>query len=81
MNLILTHILAQVQFNTNVIHQCTKWKWNLSSFSADYMKAASSSKILKKNTHGWKVQKVPLITECCSAHITETVQVLLHTSQ
>jgi len=37
MNLILTHILAQVQFNINVIHQCTKWKRNLSPFSSGYI--------------------------------------------
>jgi len=34
MNLILTQIFAQMQFNRNVIHQCTKWKRNLSPFSS-----------------------------------------------
>jgi hypothetical protein len=33
--------------------------------------SSSSSKMSKKKS--WKVQKVPLITECCSAHTTGTV--------
>jgi len=37
MNLILTQIVAQVQFNRNVIHQCTKWKLHLSPFSSGYI--------------------------------------------
>jgi len=73
MNLILTHILAQVQYNRNVIHQCTKWKRSLSSFSSGYMQQHHHLKC-QKRSHGWKVQKVPLITECCTAHTTGTVQ-------
>jgi hypothetical protein len=38
-----------------------------------YAAASSTSKMSKKNNHGWKVEKVPLITECCSAHTTGTV--------
>jgi hypothetical protein len=37
MNLILTHILAQVQFNKNMIHYHTKSKGNISQFCSGYM--------------------------------------------
>jgi hypothetical protein len=55
MNLILTHILAQVQFNKNMIHYHTKWKGNL-SFCSGYIQHHPNKKNYKKpkkkNMHG-----------------------------
>jgi len=75
MNLILTHILAQVQFNRNVIHQCTKWKRNLSPFSSGYIQQQHphQKNVKMPEKKSWKVQKVPLCSECCTAHTTGTV--------
>jgi hypothetical protein len=35
--------------------------------------AVTSSSEMSKKKDGWMVQKVPLFSECCSAHTTGTV--------
>ena len=73
MNLMLKHILAQVQFNKKCDTLVHKMKTEFIVTFFRLYAAASSSKLSKKKNHRWKVQKVPLITECCSAHTTGTV--------
>jgi len=66
MNLILTHILAQVQFNRNVIHQCTKWKLNLSPLSSGYIQQQHKKnvKMPKKNMEGSKGSSLQWMLYC-----------------
>ena len=55
-NLISTHILAQVHFSKNRIYQCTQFKENLSLFSSAYMQQhypyQKNYRLSKKIIHG-----------------------------